>query len=292
MRTRYNGHIRMQHITFTFPQNTDSAREFFKMLQAILAQAPNSTLQDDGISFAATAPKGALPVTRFRLDERCNFPTVAMDIDERFNRLIAASGKSTESKTLTTPKQDDHGTYYEVTVNGRTGACLDISEVQKRLSGHIVRIDHLGINFLAKHMPRADWDELLRHVSSRANLYNYPTGDDWPFILPATTAEFETDITTFPIGREPKFEFVYDKTSAVPTFQFDIETNLERADIEKLFPAPYGISFPGLADYFRTVFVRHEWDGLNIRFDIRFKSTNPAGKWNTGEWLVKDGGRH
>jgi hypothetical protein len=61
--------------------------------------------------------------------------------------------------------------------------------------------------------------------------------------------------------------------------------------MEQLFPEPYGISFPDLADYFRTVYIDHEWTGLAIRFDLRFKNDNPTGDWETGKRLAAEGGR-
>lgn len=291
--------IMMQNITFTFPENTGSAQEFFKYLKEILAQAPNSQASPKGVSFAASAPQRALPVIRFYSDKHTNFPALRLDVDDKLDRLIEESLEKAHPKEIlpafledpAVSKTDKLGTYYDVTVNGRTGSCLGIQEIQKRLEGHIRRIDHFGVNLVSERLSRQQWDEFIYQTSLNCNLYKYPTGEDWPFILPATIEEFETEISFFPIGRDPKFEFVFDTFSSVPTFQFDIETDLNRTEVESLFPGPYGISFPGLADYFRTVYVHHEWGGLNIRFDIRFKSADPANSWNTGEWLVKKGGR-
>jgi hypothetical protein len=155
----------------------------------------------------------------------------------------------------------------------------------------MVRIDHTGVNIPSVLISNEQWQQFIRTVARHTNLYKYPTTDVWPFILPATPEEYETDIIQFPAGREPKLELVYDTYSPIPTIQIDIETDLTRPEVEQLFPAPYGISFPDLADYFRTVYVHHEWPGLAIRFDIRFKNNQPGGDWETGQWLVEDGGR-
>jgi hypothetical protein len=159
------------------------------------------------------------------------------------------------------------------------------------LRGHVTRIDHTGINLPSVLVSRETWEQFIGKIANNCNLYRYPTGEDWLFILPATEEEFTNDITIFPAGREPKFELVYDTFSPVPTIQIDIETDLLRSEIEQLFPAPYGVSFPDLADYFRTVYIDHEWPSLAIRFDLRFRNDNPDGSWETGKWLVEDGGR-
>lgn len=96
----------------------------------------------------------------------------------------------------------------------------------------------------------------IDNVAGQTNLYKYPTNNVWPFILPATEDELKTDITEFPDGRESKFELVCDVYDSNPTIQIDIETDLTRTEIERLPPEPYGISFPEVADFFRTVYSR------------------------------------
>jgi len=123
-----------------------------------------------------------------------------------------------------------------------------------------------------------------------ANVYHYPTGEDWPFIIPATAKEFQRDIQHFVAGREPKFELVYDGWTAQPLLQFALGTNLTRPQLETLLPAPYGWVIPELADVFRSLFLAHPWPGLQIRFDLYYHSAELS-NWETGEWLVKAGGR-
>jgi hypothetical protein len=188
-------------------------------------------------------------------------------------------------------KQDSLGTYYELQSPRYTIYRLAIEELASRLRGHVVRIDHTGLNLPSALVSTKIWKQFIHDVAKDTNLYKYPTGEDWPFILPATQTEHETEITDFVVGREPKFELVYDAYSSAPTIQIDIETDLTRPQVERLFPDPYGVSFPELADYFRTVYVHHDWRGLDIRFDIRFKNDEPNGDWETGKWLVTEGGR-
>ncbi len=290
----------LKQITYTFPNNTPDSQSFFQQLSELLAELPNARTHDNGsVIVAPIKPVDASPVTTFaqsdipypqlslgdspelslHVGNLCINPAMAADykVDDRdFDQILA--------------KQDSLGSYFELRASSQTLYRLPMSELVKRLKGHIVRIDHTGINIPSALISNETWKQFMYHVAEQANLYNYPTTDVWPFILPATQVEYETDITQFPDGREPKFEMVYDTYSLVPTIQIDIETDLTRAQVERLFPAPYGISFPELADYFRTVYVHHEWPGLAIRFDIRFKSDQP-GEWETGKWLVEDGGR-
>ncbi len=167
---------------------------------------------------------------------------------------------------------------------------LSMKEVYGKLAGHVTRVDHTGINLPMALVSREQWEVFVSSLAGQTNLYEYPTGEPWLFVLPATQAEFGTDITDFPLGREPRFELVYDEYSPMPTIQIDIGTDLTRREVKKLFPEPFGISFPDLAEYFRTVYLWHEWPGLDIRFDIRFNNEDP-GSWETGEWLVTEGGR-
>lgn len=287
----------IKNITYKFPDNTLSDQTFFRSLSA---ECPNAQLQEDkSIIITATTPVDALPITAFT-QSNTPFPQIHFDDTAELSLDLGSLQINPEnndyeiegngfSQILT--KQDSLGAYYELQTPIYAIYRLAIEELASRLKGHIVRIDHTGLNLPSALVSRKVWEQFVGDVAKQANLYKYPTGEDWPFILPATSAEHEADITKFPIGREPKFELVYDTYSPVPTIQIDIETDLTRPQVEELFPEPYGVSFPELADYFRTVYVHHDWLGLAIRFDIRFKNEEPDGDWETGKWLVIEGGR-
>jgi hypothetical protein len=291
----------IQNIIYKFPRSTADAQDFFKHLSVILLELPNAQLQKDkSIKVTALEPTGALPVTTF-VQSDVLFPQLYFDPVHELSLVIGnvrinpeqTSDHTIDDRGFTQiiSKQDSQGTYYELRADTDTIYRLDIQQVAARLKSHIVRIDHTGFNLPSALISRGTWERLVGDIAKQSNLYKYPTGEDWPFILPATLAEHEADITQFPVGREPKFELVYDTYSPVPTIQIDIETDLTRVEVEELFPEPYGVSFPELADYFRTVYVQHPWPGLAIRFDIRFKNDEPDGDWETGKWLVTKGGR-
>jgi len=290
----------IQNIIYKFPRSIANDQDFFKYLCAILLELPNAQLQEDhSVKIITLKPANAFPITTFAQSD-VPFPQLCFDPAEL--SLSVGNVQVNPEQTLdyeiddrgftqVITKQDVHGAYYELHAGADTIYRLDIQEVATRLKSHIVRIDHTGFNVPSALISRKSWEHFVGSIAKQSNLYKYPTGEDWPFILPATSTEYNAEITQFPVGREPKFELVYDIYSPVPTIQIDVETNLTRVQIEQLFPEPYGISFPELADFFRTVYVQHPWSGLAIRFDIRFRNDEPGGDWETGKWLVTEGGR-
>jgi len=265
-------------INFVFPSTSPASKEFFGYLSRILTELPNATQNSAGVTIAPVAPIAALPATTFTRGDN-TYPEVYFGDDPELRlslgrlQINPAHSKSSVVESVVNP-------------NG-----LNIKDVYHKLAGYIVRLDHTGLNLPTSIISIAQWKEFTAKVAAKTNLYAYPTGEPWLFVVPATKKEFQSDITEFGTGREPRFELVHDSYSSVPTIQIDIETDLTRAEVEKIFPEPYGISFPDLANYFRTVYLRHVWPGLAIRLDIRFKNLNPQGDWETGKWLVEDGGR-
>ncbi len=290
----------LKHIIYTFPNGTADSQIFFQQLIGLLAELPNASINENGnLEIVPLKPAGAVPTTVF---SQSDVPFPQLDLgDNRELSMTVGNFRINPDVNLDYEyddrgfdeiliKHDSLGTYIELHAASLTFYRLPLNKLIKRLKGHVVRIDHTGVNIPSTQISNKAWKQLIDKVASQTNLYKYPTNNVWPFILPATEDEFETDITQFPDGREPKFELVYDTYDPNPTIQIDIETDLTRVEVEQLLPEPYGVSFPEVADFFRTVYIHHEWLGLAIRFDIRFKSEGSS-DWGTGEWLVKDGGR-
>jgi hypothetical protein len=255
---------RLTEIAFCLPSTAGSGR-FLGDLRSLLAGVAYASYDPaGGLTLTPPEPVGARPVTTLRLSD-VPVPQITLDT----GHTIGLSGDGP------VPYRDE----------------LDLADLTERLAGHVTRVDHTGVNMPAGAVSEQQWQSLIQAIGSAATLYRYPTGEQWPFVLPSTPGELQTDIRDFVVGREPRFELVYDEWSPHMTWQFALWTTLTRSDLERLFPAPYGMTLPGLEDIFRTVYVRHPWPDLAIRFDLCYRVDDGPSDWETGEWLVTEGGR-
>jgi hypothetical protein len=165
---------------------------------------------------------------------------------------------------------------------------IPLADLAARVQGHITRLDHTGVVLPGRRLARPAWDRLLAGLAGVAALYRYPTGEDWPFILPTTHDEYSADITDFGAAREPKFELVYAENFRLPLIQIDLETDLAMDEIAALLPD--STALPGLESYFRSVYLATPWWDLELRCDLRPRSDSPS-EWDSGAWLVQAGGR-
>jgi hypothetical protein len=167
---------------------------------------------------------------------------------------------------------------------------MSLHEVCKRFQGHVLRVDHMGVNFPADD---TEGQGLLALVSQGASLYRYPSGEPWYFAIPSTTAEFHQGISDFSEVRFPKFELVLEgEDSTLRIIQIDFATDLTRIEVEERLPAPYGVALPHLDEYFRSVYVKHPWGGFLLRMDFRYSAAEPINEWTTCQWLIKEGKRY
>src|SRR5215216_1328028 len=211
----------IQNITYTFPKNTQTAQDFFAQLTRLLACHPTTAQITNGIAITPAKPVSALPATVFLQSPDVTFPQLHFGTDsipslQVGNVSIQPPGatkqpiKSTDTAEVILQK-DHLGNYYEQHVTPAiTIYRLSIHELVSRLQPHIVRIDHTGFNIPSALIAESDWKRFKTALAGQTALYNYPSGQEWPFILPATPTEYAADITDFPLGRGPKFELVYD----------------------------------------------------------------------------------
>lgn len=292
----------LRKISYIFPTTKKEEKDFFHTLSQLLSELPNAHHGKDEIVITPQYPAQAFPVTAFA-SEKVSKPqlvfddakVITLEMDDLFISDRTSSKQVSPAENEQTieriRRKDSIGEYREIILDNNHYYLLSIEELYRRLHSHIVRIDHTGINIPLALFKQNELDAFVQHVSSVSNLYRYPTGEPWLFILPATQQEYTNGISKFSLGREPKFEIVFDDYLAIPTIQIDIASDLSRKEVEKMLPEPYGISFSGLAEYFRTVYLDQPWTKLAIRFDIRFKKDSLDNSWNTGEWLVQEGGR-
>lgn len=253
----------LEKIEYSFPQNKES-KEFFELLFALFGNLKNATVfGENEICFSS----GLKPKTVFRLE----------------NKIADLQLNIGNKKYLDwlTRKSEDRKVACEVRK-------LEMKEVANKLAGHVLRVDHTGINFPASLYAEEEWQELLKYFSSVSNVYAYPTGEPWPFLIPATQQENESEITNFEILREPRFELVYDKFTDVVAIQIDVETDLSKSEVEALFPKNEGIYFKHLENFFKSIYLDYN-ENVDIRLDVRFQTVHDD--FESGEWFVKDGKR-
>jgi hypothetical protein len=266
---------RLSEIAFLLPETPES-REFLGELRSLLAEvayadvagsADTASRVGDRLTLTPPRPTDARPVTKFQLAD-VPVPEVAFDT----GHSIGGRGSTDTHEMRTLPGQ------------------VEMADLTRRLAGHVQRVDHTGVNVPACATSPEQWQELVSALASASTMYRYP-GEEWPFVLPSTTDEFLDDIHDFVVGREPRFELVYDQWLTQAQWQLALWTDLTRAELELLFPEPEGITLPGLEEIFRVVPVLHPWPELSIRVDLCYGVDDGPSDWETGEWLVTEGGR-
>ncbi|NYI04079.1 hypothetical protein [Allostreptomyces psammosilenae] len=267
---------RLTEIAFLLPESPES-HAFLSELSALLAEvayadhtrsAGTAGGPGDRLTLTPPRPVGARPVTAFQLAD-VPAPVIALDT----GRSIAVHGGG-----------DGGG-------QPAPAGGVEMADLTRRLAGHVRGIDHTGVNVPARTTSPEQWHDLVGALASASTMYRYPTGEDWPFVLPSTSDELLGGIRDFVAGREPRFELVHDEWLTGTQWQFALWTDLTRAELEALFPEPEGGTLPGLEEIFRVVPVRHPWPGLGIRFDLCYRIDDGPSDWETGEWLVTEGGR-
>ncbi|QMV44698.1 hypothetical protein [Cohnella cholangitidis] len=280
---------RLRNIAFVFPSANESEQQWNRTFNRLIAGIPS--VSDNGIppsspSFSDTA----LPNTGFRTGSQSS-PAIVLETDRniqlKVGNILIKSAASGDRDQFLPDEGIESPVAFKTTPIGNT-----IFYLHEQLQGHIIGIDHTGVNVPVVSTEPSEWNQLISGLSGICNLYRYP-GQQWPFIIPADSEEFEKDITRFDVKRTPKFELVYDQYADKPIFQFALETNLTKEQLESMFPEPHGFSIPSLAHIFRSIFVQHPWeDELSIRFDLYYRpASTELTDWATGEWLVREGGR-
>lgn len=254
----------IENIEYIFPEYKENI-ELFDLLIKIFKEIPYATITENKeISFISEKIK---PKTTFKLSKDVN--DIQLNIgNSKYTELLVGNRE------------------YRNDLNGIKR--VPIKEISKKLKGHIKRIDHTGINLPTTIFSKEDWNELLKYLASKSNIYNYPTGEPWPFLIPTTEKENKTEINNFEIIREPRLELVHDKYTNRPTLQIDFETDLSKEEVEKLFPKEQGIYFEKLEEVFKSIYLEYN-SYIDIRFDIRFKTIHDD--FENGKWFVEEGKR-
>jgi len=288
---------RLKQIVYELPGTSRKSQQFFATLARMLSEVEGCTFGAGQVMIMQRDPVGLLPQTIFRITNS-TYPALLFEMDQPLALTCGDLVFRTPNTAPNNPAITEHdgesrgdalGTYIQLPAESEDFcALLPITAVYERLKGHVLRLDHTGVNLPTQRLDQEEWETLLATLAGVSNLYRYPTGEDWPFIVPATADEFADNITDPAPVRKPKFELVYDPYLCNPLIQIDIETDLPRDEIEARFPAPYGVGLPGLDDYFRSVYVHQPWPGLSLRIDMGYRCDEPE---DMAGWLVHEGGR-
>ena len=270
---------RLNQIRYLFPSDRAS-RAWFDTIAPVMAEAPQAEAVEDRLVIVPDYPPQAIPATTLELS-RVDRPTVVLDtigLLVVFMGGIRLLGWASRDPMLMPPGVAVTPPHPPISPDALADA----------LRGHIVRIDDTGVELPTPRVPRPLWERLLDALGAATNLYEYPAPDtEMPFVLPANGDEFVRDITTFDAPRTPKFELTYGYVST-PLLQFHLDTDLDRAALDALLPAPSGFNLPG-ADGFRSVYVETPWPGAIVRFDLSYWVGDGLTEWDSGEWLVAEG---
>jgi hypothetical protein len=272
----------LKRIAFQYPRKQPVTRPFFKHLTSLFEGMPSSQNLLDKLVIAPPYPHEALPVMTFELED-INYPAVMFEMEERL--VVKAGAFAVHSsldaiRTATLPLTLDPG---------KRPPIFPLNKFVQLLQGHILRLDHAGVELPSEAVSRELFDDLIRTVGRVSNLYRYPTGEEWPFIVPASAAEFRSEIQHFARPRAPKLELTYGYVQ-VPLIHFHIDTDLPREHIEAYFPSQYGTNLPGVTTY-RTIYIEHPWPGLLMRVDMTYFTGGALTDWDSGEWLARQGMR-
>jgi hypothetical protein len=118
---------------------------------------------------------------------------------------------------------------------------VSLPEVSHRLHSAglvLVGLDHLGFNLPWFGPGIHPQIAALRSLFSRACLYHqFPTGENWDFILPGDWREIQNlESVDYSLPRRPKFELVSFEKASRPLIQIDVSTHAPYEMLAGLFP--------------------------------------------------------
>lgn len=265
----------LDRITFVFPFG------HLQPLLRLLAQTEGAKVQDSAFDVVITPPYPAQSSPQTVLKgEDVYHPSVRFEGNEaisvRLGHLWLTSGREvSEAYPWKRTTEVDANT-------------ISAEELFKRFDGYVSRLDHAGLEIPSSMLSMQEWQTLQAAIGRMCNFYAYPEEHEWPFIIPATNAEFADEIRAFNAPRDPKFEFTYGYVDE-PLLQFHIDTTLPRAAVEERLPE--GFKLGGVVESFRSVFIAHPWENLKIRCDLTFNPEGVKEDWDNATWLVTEGRR-
>jgi hypothetical protein len=155
---------RLREIGYRLPDSSATARAFLDGLVELLGGVP---------VLSPVYPAGALPVTSVSLAS-VRGPEVVFEPGPAIDLTVGPL-------QLRGSTVDSAGSV--VADGGWAPDVLPMDELVRRLRGNLLGVDHTGVNLPSVELPRDGWDRLLASLAPATNVYRYPTGEDWPFVI-------------------------------------------------------------------------------------------------------------
>lgn len=272
---------RIKSIEIRLPNLSDFEKEENAFLYAILSQFDNVKKEKNNAIEAGR--EGLFPKIIFKKSE-INNPQISFVTNDKIGDFWEAGDllfgfNLSEKKEAAIPREiencetlkDRTGGYIRLKLGSKKYSILSMRQVMERFDGKLEYLDHAAVHFGPAFLAQAEYFFIKKEIAKRADFYNYPAGEEWPFIIPATDEEYLNGISDKTIRRDPAFGIVYYKYHVKPIIHLDIKTKLSKEEIFWLLPFPYGSSLRGLEDYTRMVFILTDWLGVIFRLDLRIK---------------------
>jgi hypothetical protein len=295
----------LRNIKYSFPQNNSS--NLFNGLKVLFHKFSNYEDSGNQITINTQYDGSAAPSISFAL-ENIQTPTIVLDTDANFtyklgNIILTSKSLQHNNFQIAEPNtysveqlSDNVGNFIKTKrlkgQNIEDWYVLTIEEFIKRLGNNIRNLDHTGL--VLPHVNQVisleEWIVIKDKLSKIACMYEYPDEDYTTFILPVTQDEFISSTIHPNMGRKPRFEFRY-LGKHQPLIDIDLNTDLTKEEVEKILPAPYGFSLPGLEHWFRCVHIQNPWSKITLSFAVRFQGHHEVEQWDNAELLLSHGRR-
>ncbi len=160
--------------------------------------------------------------------EDINYPAVMFEMEERL--VVKAEAFAVHSsldaiRTATLPLTLDPG---------KRPPVFPLNKFVQLLQGHILRLDHAGVELPSEVVPREKFDDLISTLGKVATCTAIPPAKSGPSSCLLRRPSSAARSSTSP-GHAPKLELTYGYVQ-VPLIHFHIDTDLPREHIEAYFP--------------------------------------------------------
>lgn len=241
--------------------------EHIMPLQSVDLQLPNfdQAFGDKFLSLLAPFGRRSDNTLRFTPSNPNFLPQIAFKLSDTTPKAIFnLSGETIEIDIANKTGQQKQSpeTYRPIPI----GECTD-----RLQNTELVRLDHIGFNLPWFKDVHPDILMLRQELAARCAYFRFPTGEEWDFIIPATTEEISAKDIDLTKDRYPKLEIVSFDKASTPLIQIDFSVRRPFTELIQLFPE-------GIAD----AELKNVWVYLKNPYDIDICLI--IGEHKDGDW--------